>query len=97
VADLVPPTFYPCPESTGTPHATCALTRLATSLGRLTPSTRSGNKCPERSTGASNQLENVVVTRTPPALPLLFGLFYRVELARETFSRAPSGTIPNST
>jgi len=42
VANLVPPNFYPCPESTGTPDAEYALTRLATSLGRLTPSTDRG-------------------------------------------------------
>jgi hypothetical protein len=34
VASLMPPTFYPCPESTGTPDATYALTRLATNLRR---------------------------------------------------------------
>jgi len=40
------PTFYPCPELTGTPDATCALTRLATQFEEATPSTRSGMKTP---------------------------------------------------
>jgi len=53
VASRMPPTFYPCPESTGTPDATCALTRLATSLRRQ-PHLQIGDEYPGRSAGASN-------------------------------------------
>jgi len=44
VANLVPPNFYPCPESTGTPDAKYALTRLATSMGEAAPIYRPGNE-----------------------------------------------------
>lgn len=50
------PTFYPCPESTGTPDAICALTRVATSLGG-NPIYKIGDEYPARSTGASTNLK----------------------------------------
>jgi hypothetical protein len=72
--DWIPPTFYPCPDMTGTPDAACVLTAPGNQLSGGDPFYKTGAK-PSAGNGRLHQLENLLdhphVLDLPPAVELL--------------------------
>jgi hypothetical protein len=90
--DWIPPTFYPCPDMTGTPDAACVLKAPGNQLGGGDPFYKAGAK-PSAGNGRLHQLENLL-----DHLRSSIGLWLANYSATAIFFNfAPSGTVSNST